>query len=317
MSDSSEDEVVVPEPKVNAKEKKAMRDFCMLSLQEKEELKRDKLSKKDSLLLVKDIKQKLDDWIRKQSSKCFSVPKSKYKEIESELSKLGLPPLPTYVRLKKNTTDGAITPEVVEEAIKELSWESLCEIEGDIQSKLTQAILNNLRQNIRSTRESIALSDSLEKGSKVVEVPDLSEEALDYVVEMHKTQQSLKTANQESKAVQAQTKSSLKQLEAVVDKILSKTNKTAQPVTLDGVEGTHKIVKKTSTKSEKLKLKSFQDLLCEALEELELPEDEQEAWIIVDRDKNQLIKLILIKMNSMPKKETVSIKLTSKMISED
>ena len=323
MSNSSDEEltlasIAAPDPKPSAKEKKALKEFCLISLQEKEEAKQDKLAKKESLDLVKDRKQKLDEWIRKQGSKCFSVPKAKYKEIEAELSSLGLPPLPTYVRLKKNTTDGTITPDVVEEAIQEVSWDSFQEMEGDLQSKFTQCILNNLRQNIRSSRESVALSDSLEKGHRVVEIPDLDQEALDYVLEMHKTQATLKNASKETKAAQAQTKTTLKQLEAVVDKFLTKVNKTAQPVNLEGVEGSHKIVKKTSSKAEKITIKVFQEILAESLEELELPSEEsKDAWKKIEQQKSQLIKLILIKINAIPKKESVSIKLSSKMIVED
>jgi hypothetical protein len=322
MSSSDEEltlaSIASPEPKVSEKEKKALREFCLVTLQEREASKMEKEGKKETMQIVKEKKEKLDEWIRKQGSKCFSVPKTKYKEIEAELSALGMPPLPTYVRLKKNTTDGTITPEVVEESIKEVSWETMQELEGDLESKFTQCILNNLRQNIRSSRESIALSDSLEKGHKVMEVPDLDEEALEYVLDMHKKQSELKNASKETKAQQAQTKTTLKQLEAVVDKILTKTNKTAQPVTLQGVEGRHKIVKKTSTKSEKLSIKTFQEILAESLEELELPSaDSKESWKKIEQQKSQLIKLILLKINAIPKKESVSIKLNSKMILED
>jgi len=317
MSDS-EEEINIPAPKVSAKEKKALREFCIVSLQDKEAQKQDKLAKKESLQFVKDRKQKIDEWIRKQGSKCFSVPKAKYKSIEAELSAQGLDPLPTYVRLKKNTTDGTITPEVVEEAIQEVSWESLQEYEGDLQAKLSQSILNNLRQNIRSSRESVTLSDKLEKGQKVVEVPDLDDEVLDFVLDMHKTQSSLKHQNKESKVQHQETKTSLKQLEAVVDKVLTKTNKTAQPVTLEGVEGSHKIVKKVSSKTPKLTLKSFQELLSECLEEMELPStNTEEAWKRVEQQKVQLIKLLLLKINTLPKKETVNIKLTSKLLPDD
>jgi hypothetical protein len=310
--------IASPEPKITEKEKKALREFCLVSLQEREAAKMEKEEKKEAMQIVKEKKQKLDDWIRKQGAKCFSVPKTKYKQIEEELSTLGLPPLPTYVRLKKNTTDGSITPEVVEESIKEVSWETLQELEGDLHSKLTECILNNLRQNIRSSRESIALSDSLEKGHKIMEVPDLDEEALEYVLDMHKKQSELKNASKDSKAKQAQTKTMIKQLEAVVDKVLTKTNKTSQPITLQGVEGRHKIVKKTSTKSEKLTIKTFQEILTDSLEELELPSVEsKESWKKIEQQKSQLIKLILLKINAIPKKESVSIKLNSKMIVED
>jgi hypothetical protein len=104
----------------------------------------------------------------------------------------------------------------------------------------------------------------------------------------------------------------------VVDKFLTKVNKTAQPVNLEGVEGSHKIVKKTSSKSEKITIKVFQDILSESLEELELPSEEsKDAWKKIEQQKSQLIKLILIKINAIPKKESVSIKLTSKMIIEE
>jgi hypothetical protein len=81
---------------------------------------------------------------------------------------------------------------------------------------------------------------------------------------------------------------------------------------------THKIVKKTSTKSEKITIKVFQEILSESLDELELPSEEsKDAWKKIEQQKSQLIKLILIKINALPKKESVSIKLTSKMIEED
>lgn len=303
---------------VSAREKKALREFCLTSLEQKRLAEEAKAQKKEDTQVVKAARSELDEWIRKQNSKCFSIPKQRYKELEAELSAKGIPPLPCYVRLKKQTSDSTISPTTVEESIQEVSWESVEATEGSPLERIAKAIVDTLRKNIRSTRESIQLSESLEKGTKHLEVPDLDEEAIQSVLKLHTAQYHAKQITQASKGAEQESKTELKKLEGVVDKVLTKTNRTAQPITLEGVEGTHKIVKKTSARSEKLTLGTFQEFVVEALEQLELSDSSpQAAWAALEKQKGTLIKLLLLRINSIPKKESTNIKLVSKMEMED
>jgi hypothetical protein len=302
---------------VSAREKKALREFCLTSLEQKRLAEEAKAQKKEDTLVVKTARTELDEWIRKQGSKCFSIPKQRYKELEAELSAKGIPPMPCYVRLKKQTSDSTISPATVEESIQEVCWEAVEAAEGSPLERIAKAIVDTLRKNIRTTRESIQLSESLEKGTKHLEVPDLDEEAIQHVLKLHTAQYHAKQITQATKGAEQESKTELKKLEGVVDKVLTKTNRTAQPITLEGVEGTHKIVKKTSARSEKLTLGTFQEIVVEALEQLELGDSSPQAtWAALEKQKSTLIKLLLLKINSIPKKESTNIKLVSKMAME-
>lgn len=301
------------EVKVTDREKKALREFCLSSLEQRRQAEEIKAQKKVETDAAKQAKDALDKWIREQGSKCFAIPKTRYKELEEKLSSLGIPPLPTYVRLKKTSSDSTISPACVEECIQELSWESIREIQASTPlEKVTQAIVDTLRKNIRCTKESVQISDSLEKGAKHIEIPDMDDSAIEKMLELHVAKHRAKEISNSMHSNEQETKSELKKLEAVVDKVLTKTNKNSQPITLEGVEGVHKIVKKTSSRSEKLTLALFQEFLVEALEQLNLGATDKEAWHTLEKQKSTLIKIILLKINSMPKKESTNIKLVSK-----
>jgi hypothetical protein len=299
----------------SAKEKKSLREFCLTSLEQKRLVEESKEKKKEDAAVAKAARAELDAWIRSQNtSKCFSIPKQRYKELEQQLSAQGIPPLPCYVRLKRQTSDSSISPATVEECIQEVSWENVEASEGSTAiERIAKAIVDTLRKNIRSTRESVQLSDSLEKGAKHLEVPDLDEDAIQTVLKFHVSNHHAKEVAQASKGSEQQSKTELKQLEAVVDKVLTKTNRTAQPITLEGVEGMHKIVKKTSARSEKLTLGTFQEFVEEALGQLQLGDSPQSAWANLEKQKSTLIKIVLLRINAMPKKETTNIKLVSKL----
>ena len=300
--------------KVTDREKKALREFCLSSLEQKRLSEEAKTQKKVEADAAKQAKEALDKWIREQGSKCFAIPKARYKQLEEQLSAQGIPPLPSYVRLKKTTSDSTISPACVEECIQELSWETFKEIQDATTplEKVTRAIVDTLRKNIRCTKEAVHISDSLEKGSKHIEVPDMDEAAIEHMVHLHIAKHKAKEITKLTHSTEQETKAELKKLEAVVDKVLTKTNKNTQPITLEGVEGIHKIVKKTSSRSEKLTLAIFQEFLVEALEQLNLGTTDKEAWNTLEKQKGTLIKIILLKINSMPKKEATNIKLVSK-----
>ena len=301
---------------VTTREKKALKEFCLASIEQKRVAEETKQQKKAETAAAKVAKEELDEWLRKQGSRCFAIPKARYKEIEQQLSAKGLPPLPAYVRLKKQTSDSTISPNAVEECIQELTWES---VEAAASSgstpleRIAHAITETLRKNIRTCRESVQMSESLEKGTKALEVPDIQdEEAIQSMLKLHVAQHQAKAIGQATKAQETQAKEELKKLEAVVDKVLTKTNRTAQPIALEGTEGVHKIVKKTSARASKLTLGAFQEFVTESLDQLNLGETDKEAWAVIQRERATLTKLILLKINSMPKKEETKIKLVTR-----
>ena len=308
------------ETAVTSREKKALREFCLTSLEQKRKAEESKALKRQESQTIKTAREELDAWIRQQgTSRCFVIPKQRYKELEQELSQRGIPPVPCYVRLKKQTSDSTISSATVEESIQELTKGSLeaASSKGSTPlERLASAIVDCLRMNIRSTRESVQLSESLEKGYKHLDVPDMDETAIQSMLKLHTAQYQAKQITQATKGAEQEVKTELKKLETLVDKVLTKTNRTAQPISLEGVEGTHKIVKKTSARSEKLTLTTFQEFLMEALEQLQLGDSDEAAWQAFERQRASLIKLLLLRINSMPKKEATNIKLVSKLAAD-
>jgi hypothetical protein len=159
-------------PTLTEAEKNAMRKFCIQSIQLKKSQAQLKKEKEEFMLTVKENRAKLQEWIRSQEQKCYIMPKQFYKEKEKELESLGVTDIPCYLRMQKNTSDSSITPSVAETAIMQVDEELYLEKvqQGKNTMKaLIESIMDNVRNSVRSTKESIALSKSSEKGLKPME----------------------------------------------------------------------------------------------------------------------------------------------------
>jgi hypothetical protein len=302
-------------PILSESERQAMRQFCLQSLRLKEQQSHFKDERKDLASKVKQDRAKLHEWMRAQGSKCFVMPRAIYKDAEQELSGGGLPAVPPYLRMQRNTSDAAITPAVAESAIMDLDDQSVLErIESGVSplDALTKTIVDAARNSVRSVKEAVALSESLEKGVKAMEVEEVPPDIARLMVDMHKAQQQTKAKSATQREATSDLNSTLKRLQPTVASVLDKTGRNTQQVTLDGVQGNHRIVKRVSARAPKVTLTLFEEAVTKVLRSVPIDASSGATLLASFRSvRKQVVKGVQLKLNALPKKETVKVSLVS------
>jgi hypothetical protein len=292
-----------------------MRQFCLQSLRLKEQQSHFKDERKDLAAKVKQDRTKLHEWMRSQGSKCFVMPRGVYKEAEQELSGGGLPTVPPYLRMQRNTSDAAITPAVAESAIMDVDDQSVLErIESGTTplEALTKTIVDAARNSVRSVKEAVALSESIEKGVKPMEVEEVPEEVAKLMVDMHKAQQQSKAKSTVQREATSDLNATLKRLKPTVASVLDKTGRNTQQVTLDGVQGNHRIVKRVSARAPKVTLSLFEEAVAKVLRSVPIDATNAASLLTSFRAvRKQVVRGVQLKLNGLPKKESVKVSLVS------
>jgi len=301
-----EDEVEAPV--LTDAEKEALRVFVQKSIQIKKQ-RGNKEEEKKLNETVKAKRAKLLEYIRSQREKCFMVPKDAFKNAELRLSGGGLPTLPPFVRIQKNTSDAAITPQVAETAILNTNLECVEESPHNPVQTIVERVVDSVRNIIRSTKESIVLSPSMEKGLRPIDIPDLPENLVEDMVDMHASQQTCKKIRDQKRKRDENLQKEVKQLQPIVQKVLDNAGKTSQQLNIGGA--THRIVKQTSRRGTKITLKMFENTLSDCLGDLHLKldtlQDIRESFGL--KEKKQLVQLVLLRLNELPQKASSSVKL--------
>lgn len=293
-------------------EKQAMRQFCLQTLQLKKvsgDLKEDR---KHHAGIVKEKRAKLMEWLKLNRNKCYTLPKTIYKDAEIELSKEGLASVPPYLRLQKNTTDANITPTVAELSIMDVTIDRVLEKKENPLQSLILTIVEGAKTNIRTFKEAIALSDKLERGIKPIELDEVPEDIAGEMIKMHKAAQVCKKKSENARAMTSDTNSIVKTLQPKVAQVLEKCGRSSQQIQLDGVKGMHRIVKSTSARAPKVTLKIFEESVSSVLKDMDLDGSTVES--IVDsftKKRKEIIKRVQLKITKLPKATSSSIRLVS------
>ena len=314
-------EQTVHAPALSESERQAMRQFCLQSLRLKQQQSAFKDERKELAAKVKADRAKLHEWMRAQGSRCFVMPRTTFKEAETELSGGGLPAVPPYLRMQRNTSDAAITPAVAESAIMDVDDRSVLErIEGGTAplEALAKAIVDGARNSVRSVKEAVALSESIEKGVKPMEVEEVPPDIARIMVDMHKAQQTSKAKSSVQREATSDLSSTLKRLQPTVASVLDKTGRSSQQVTLDGVQGSHRIVKRVSARAPKVTLSLFEEAVVKVLKSVPIDASDGAALLSSFRSvRKQVVRGVQLKLNGLPKKETVKVSLVSSKEDED
>lgn len=302
-------------PTLSETERQAMRQFCLQNLRLKQEQEKFKAKRKEHATLVKQHRAKLHEWMRSQQGKCFVMPRTVFREAERELGGGGLPNVPAYLRLQRNTSDAAITPAVAESSIMDLDDRAILDrIEqgADPLKALCDAILDAARLSVRSVKEAVALSESIEKGLKPLEVEEVPEDIARLMVQMHTAQQKSKAQSAVQREATSDVNSTIKRLQPTVAHVLDKTGRNSQQVTLDGVKGRHRIVKRTSARAPKVTLTLFEQALANTIKSVPLDTSNTSAMLLSFRSlRKQIVKGVQLTLNAVPKKETSKVALVS------
>ena len=295
-------------------ERQALRQFVTQSLRLRDTQGTVKAQKTELAKTVKDKRARLQEWIRSQDSKCFVIPRARFQEAERELSAQGMPSLPPYLRLQRNTTDAAITNAVAETAVMDLDVEILKEYaqEKDLVTALKEAIVQGARISIRSSKEAVALAPSQEKGVRPIDIPEVPEDIAEEMIAMFRAQQSAKATGSMIREKTTDISSSIKTLQPQVAEVLKKTGRTSQQIQLDGVKGLHKIVRKETSKSQKVTIKVFEEAVSNVLSSMRFRTRNLEDFIAsYEQHKKDIVKRVQLQLSSMPKTTTTTVKLST------
>ena len=299
-------------------EKASVKEFCIASKDLEREGKNLRDARKSLSATTKSKKKWLQDWVREQGARTFVLPRKLYQDADIEMGKDGLQPVPPYLRLTRTSADATITIAVAESSVIDTDPEYVRElaVTKPPLEALALAIVDMARKSIRSTRETVSVTAKLEKGVRPIEVPEMPEPVARTMIDMHKASQKAKTLATAHKNKTVQSQDCVKRLQPVVSSFLEKAGKVSQLVKLEG-GGKAKLIKKTTTRSTKITLKTFQECVESTLESLDLKSDNVESLLSsFATQQKQCIRVLLLRINALPKVSKSVVKFKSEGASE-
>lgn len=306
-------------PVLTEEEKASVKRFCLASKELDAENKALREARKALNAVQKSKKKWLQEWVREQGSKTFVLPRLAYKNADTEMGKDGLAPVPPYLRLTKNTTDATITTSVAEAAVMDVDADhvrELCEKLAPLDA-LLEAIVDTARTSIRTSRESVSITEKLEKGVRSIEVPEMPEPVARAMIDMHRASQKVKKLASSHKEKTAKAQEAVKKLQPTVASFLDKTGKASQVVKLGG--GKAKIVKKLTSRSIKVTLGAFEEYVRDTLTDLKLPIGVEAMLVSFSKSQKACAKGLMLRLNAIPKvsKSTVKFQFEGQEESEE
>jgi hypothetical protein len=263
VSDTAERRQLDSAARLTEGDRAAIRSFCEACISRDALSAQSKAHSKAFKGQSAEARKALEAWMRAHNVTCAVLPRAALSGSDKELSAQGLPPQPPYVRIKRNNCDRTITPEIVDAAFKSVTREALMEQDKAGPEALCEALLGAVRRSIRSFKEQCMLSDSIERGKRAVDVPELP-------LEISKQALLLHSSFARAKAVSASTKSALqprveviKAQQPLVEGALDKLSVTSQQVEVSGAP--YRLVKRSSTLKPKLTLATLAEVLAEAV----------------------------------------------------
>jgi hypothetical protein len=300
-----------PQIEISERERMLVKQFCSQNMNLKLSTAQLKDEKKRLADDQKAKRKTLMDAIRERGEgKCFLMPRSVYKEVEEEAAKRGYKAtIPTYLRLQKTTTDSNITAEVAESAILDMEKSKFMELVStkNPAAALIECIVDNARSSIRTSRESIVLSENPEKGLKFMDIPELEPATATEMSSLFLISQETKKLLEREKAATSETKSNIKKLEPNVASFLEKCGRKSQQIRLQG-GGLYKISSTKSSRATKITIKMFEQAVSECVAALHIDTSDADNCLkSLEEKKRDLVKKVQLKLNAVPKKTSCKI----------
>jgi hypothetical protein len=202
--------------------------------------------------------------------------------------------------MKRNNCDRAITAEVVDAAFRAVSREGIVEQSAESgPAALREAIVDAVRRSVRSFKEQCTLSDSLERGKKPVQIPEVPADIAQQAFTLHASFAKAKAARSLCKAVLAPRESLIKEQQPVVEGVLDKLCVSSQQVEVSGAP--YRLVKRSSTSKPKLTLNVLAEVLREVLAN-EVPDtcSKDGACAVWEASRDTLLRATLMRIAALP-----------------
>ena len=225
---------------VTDSERKALSDFCKVH-RTTEDIKQEMKAQARSLADVKkEGIQNLTEMLQESKSSIYRLERPNTAAEDEDF--------PAFVRLKKSISSRSLTPELLEQAVNNISHDVLYElsnreqgrgrkrktppgagaaagVSSDIQALVTEAVLYAIRKT-RSTEKQVAdMTSSLPRGTDESQITDAPADIQRYVQEMVGLQSKLKAVNKKYKDELATLKQQEEDVRQQVDSFLKRGNK--------------------------------------------------------------------------------------------
>lgn len=264
MSDTAERQQLENAARLTETDRAAIRSYCeacigrdTLSAQTKSETKSLKTQ-------TAEARQRLEKWMRANEVSCAVMPRALLTQNEARLFAAGLPAQPPYVRIKRNNCDRTITPEVIDQAFREVSREEIMDLESATgEDALCEAVVGAVRRSVRTFKEQCTLSESMERGKKFNDAPELPLDLAQEAFRLHATFAQAKAAAGRCKASLAPRIDAIKQQQPIVEGVLDKLCVTSQQVEVSGAP--YRLVKRSSTSKPRLTLSVLAEVLRDVI----------------------------------------------------
>ena len=248
----------------------------------------------------KNLKSKLAKDIQVSAAKCIAISKEDAVRLEAMAKTDNVEPMHPYARIVQVNKDSGITPEIIQEALENVSTEDLAEAaagasaEGTATTKTTvrHLVMTKIRRIIRSYTESLKMSESLPRGLSIYDVAQASKEVADRMWQLWITEQSLKKNLLKKKnASMASVSSSNNTLKTQIEAFFMRTGLTAQRIVVEGHP--YRLVRRISVRKPKIGVGRFEQILDGALADSSL--DDLKAFRPIE-----FMKELQVQLSSVP-----------------
>lgn len=223
---------------------------------------------KDVKPVVKQLRANVLEALKAGPEEVVAIPAAVRKEADARAAAAGLPAVPPYVRLMKNTKDLAITADVINEAFAAITEEDVLDAEGEGGDALINAVMASVRRIVRSFNEQAKLTDALPRGVKAAEVPLAAETLCVEAVRLHEHSARVLVTERKKREDLGAVKAELMAREAAIDAFLNQNDKSTQKVIVGGQP--HVICRRTTLTRPKVTFKVLQDFLEDGIKECDL-----------------------------------------------
>jgi len=177
--------------------------------------------------------------------------------------------LPKFVRMKRNNSSKTVTPEMVRDALVDVSWDDVEAIFETAKAKkkpitpleaLVKAVVQEVSRRRTNFVMQVTLCNSLERGKNVDTVPRAPRAIVKLCLELHEACERLKTIREKRKGEGDQKKDEMAELQERVDGILSQNHR-SDVFMETRTRGAFFVRAKVSRKKPPIKMKELQALI--------------------------------------------------------
>lgn len=259
-------EDVEPAPAPLDAEKAAIKTYCQKTIRKKAIAAEGAEERKKLKSEANRAKKQIMEYMAQREMECMVLSREDFKRLEEATSDQGVPMVPLYCRMVRTNRDANVTQAVIDDAIESVSVEDITDLQATgktFAEALQMAILMHVRHAIRSFTTSLKATDVREKGTPLYEVPEVPQELVKAVVDMHMAGHKLKAAAADNKAEISEVTKDLNALKPAVQQFFERTGVMSQRVLMDNVP--YRIARKVSVRHEKIGVTKVEAWLTEAV----------------------------------------------------